>query len=56
MTLLPYPLAHARRFGVTENSQPVQSNRLASSAQAITLGVEEAIRKEVTHGLNLLAL
>jgi integrase len=23
MTLLPYTLAHARRFGVTENSQPV---------------------------------
>jgi len=23
MTLLPYTLAHARSFGVTENSQPV---------------------------------
>jgi hypothetical protein len=33
-----------------------QSNRLASSAQEITLGVEEAIRKEVTHGLDLSAL
>src|SRR5262249_20355135 len=33
-----------------------QSNRLASPAQEITLGVEEAIRKEVAHGLDLLAL
>jgi hypothetical protein len=33
-----------------------QSNRLASSAQEITLCVEEAIRKEVTHGLDLSAL
>jgi hypothetical protein len=30
-----------------------QSNRLASPAQEITLGVEEAIRKEVAHGLDL---
>ena len=33
-----------------------QSNRLASPAQEITLCVEEAIRKEVTHGLDLSAL
>jgi hypothetical protein len=33
-----------------------QSNRLASPAQEITLGVEEAIRKEVAHGLDLSAL
>src|SRR4029453_9894882 len=25
MTLLPYTLAHARSFGVTENSQPLRS-------------------------------
>jgi hypothetical protein len=33
-----------------------QSNRLVSPAQEITLGVEEAIRKEVAHGLDLSAL
>src|SRR5215813_6919513 len=33
-----------------------QSNRLASPAQEITLCVEEAIRKEVEHGLNLFTL
>jgi hypothetical protein len=33
-----------------------QSNRLASPAQEITLCVEEAIRKEVAHGLDLPAL
>ena len=33
-----------------------QSNRLVSPAQEITLCVEEAIRKEVAHGLDLPAL
>jgi hypothetical protein len=33
-----------------------QAHRLASPVQEITLGVEEAIRKDVTHGLDLSAL
>src|SRR3989442_9866877 len=36
MTLLPYTLAHARSFGVTENSQPVQYKSVPSCACSCT--------------------
>src|SRR5439155_11381501 len=39
---------HSKYFGS-------QSNRLASPAQEIMLGLEDAIRKEVAHGLDLSA-